>query len=64
LEKGFVVGARLQAAHALLDEAARRQHQHRGVADVAQALERRPAIHHRHADVEQHHVGGLVEEGA
>jgi hypothetical protein len=40
----------------------RRQHEHRNIAQIADALQHLPAVEARHPDVEQHEVGPLVME--
>jgi len=51
-----VVGAAAQSAHLVELARARGQHQHRHVAEVADPLERLPAVELRHRDVEHHEV--------
>src|SRR3954467_15720215 len=59
-----VVGAEVEAAHAILDRVARRQHQHRQwtalVAGGAQPAQHLEAVHLRQADVEDHQVEALL----
>ena len=59
-----VVRAGLQAAHPLELRTARRQHQHRHVREVPDAVQRLPAVELRHRDVEHDEVGGRLVEGA
>ena len=62
-----VVGAQVQAAHAVIDRVARREHQHRHrpvcPAAGAQAPQHLEAVHLRQADVEDHQVELLVRGG-
>jgi hypothetical protein len=62
-----IVGAQIEAAHAVLDRVARREHEHRRAAFVrccaAQAPQHLEAVHLRQPDVEDHEVELFLRRG-